>query len=349
MFNVESAADRVARMNLQTRRDRETERRERIFNDKVRTIGVDKEALNDQMKEKEKRQDAAKQEKHAGDAALLHHRKVAALLHGRELKERRAMEKAIVDYRRQYQQPLRQRGFDPEDAQMMLPGLVGEEPDGGSRRSRQKEQLREWLLQQQRERTAERHQQKLDERHYGQGREDMDNKALQLQSIEMERRKAALVATTEYNRAMIEDKCCKQGQHDDVGTANHLRGDLTGGGAEPPEGRVPVPVWGSSGDKRAPPQSLLETIQFQKYQIEEKRTAVEREKREEEQHDRVRLDSGRAALLLERRQTKLNKQLRRQLDSTNVRLAETRRQQNPDMKRGSIDDSFFSQFNTCSR
>lgn len=56
-------------------------------------------------------------------------------------------------------------------------------------------------------------------------------------------------------------------------------------------------------------------------------TAVEREKREEEQHDRVRLDSGRAALLLERRQTKLNKQLRRQLDSTNVRLAETRRQQ----------------------
>lgn len=98
------------------------------------------------------------------DAALLHHRKVAALLHGRELKERRAMEKAIVDYRRQYQQPLRQRGFDPEDAQMMLPGLVGEEPDGGSRRSRQKEQLREWLLQQQRERTAERHQQKLDGR-----------------------------------------------------------------------------------------------------------------------------------------------------------------------------------------
>uniref|UniRef100_G3PKJ9 RIB43A domain with coiled-coils 2 n=1 Tax=Gasterosteus aculeatus aculeatus TaxID=481459 RepID=G3PKJ9_GASAC len=211
------------------------------------------------------------------------------------------------------------------------------------RRSRQKEQLREWLLQQQRERTAERHQQKLDERHYGQGREDMDNKALQLQSIEMERRKAALVATTEYNRAM-------QGQHDDVGTANHLRGDLTGGGAEPPEGRVPVPVWGSSGDKRAPPQSLLETIQFQKYQIEEKRTAVEREKREEEQHDRVRLDSGRAALLLERRQTKLNKQLRRQLDSTNVRLAETRRQQSViHSYTRSIDDSFFSQFNTCSR
>lgn len=40
MLSVESASDRVARANLQRRRDRETERQERIFNDSVRTIGV---------------------------------------------------------------------------------------------------------------------------------------------------------------------------------------------------------------------------------------------------------------------------------------------------------------------
>ncbi|KAM8893091.1 RIB43A-like with coiled-coils protein 2 isoform 3-T3 [Spinachia spinachia] len=363
MFCVESAADRVARISLRMRRARETERRDRMCNDKGRTTGVDKEALDEQRKEKEKRQDAAKEEKNAHDAAVRHHWRVATLLHGREQKERRAMEKATVDYRRQHQQPLELE--EPGDARMMLPGLVGEEPDSESRRHRQKEQLREWLIQQQRERAAERHQQQLEgrlvrysahsrtrktsphlrcssERRFDQSRGDMDAKALQLQSVEMERRKAALVASAEYNRAT-------QGQHDHARAATHLRGKRTGEGAKPPEGAVAAPGWGSSSDRRQPPESLLETIRFQKYQIEEKRRAQEKEKRDEEQRDRVRLDSGRTALLLERRQAKVNKQLRRQLDSTNVQLAETHKQQNPDIKRGYIDDSFFSKFNTCSR
>lgn len=40
MLNVELLADRVASASLEKRRNKETERRERVFNDKVRTIGV---------------------------------------------------------------------------------------------------------------------------------------------------------------------------------------------------------------------------------------------------------------------------------------------------------------------
>lgn len=40
MLNVELLSDRVARASLQRRRKTETERRERVFNDKERTIGV---------------------------------------------------------------------------------------------------------------------------------------------------------------------------------------------------------------------------------------------------------------------------------------------------------------------
>lgn len=40
MFNVELLADRIARTNLERRRNKETERQQRIFNAKVRTIGV---------------------------------------------------------------------------------------------------------------------------------------------------------------------------------------------------------------------------------------------------------------------------------------------------------------------
>ncbi|XP_054475952.1 RIB43A-like with coiled-coils protein 2 [Anoplopoma fimbria] len=347
MFNVDLLSDPI---HLQRCRDRETGRQERVFNDKVRTIGVDKEALNTQMKEKERQKQAAKDELSAQDAGMLHNSKVACLLHSREVKEKRAMEKATADYRHPYQQPRCQREFDlkePDrsrgtdlgDAQMMLPGLVGEDPDRESRQQRQKEQLREWLIQQQSERAAERHQRKLEEQHCDQSRVDMDNKALQLQSIEMERKKAATIATKEYNLAKIEEK----------GTLNQLRGELTGIGAEPTLGMLGVPGLCPSSDRRVPPESLQQLIQFQKYQIEEKKRAELEKKQEEEQHDRVRLVSGRTALLIERQQAKLNKQLRRQLDNTNVKLAEIHKQQKPDIERGSIDDSFFSKFNTCSR
>ena len=41
----------------------------------------------------------------------------------------------------------------------------------------------------------------------------------------------------------------------------------------------------------------------------------------------MRLDSARTALLIERQQARLNKQLRRHLDGTNIKLAESQRQQ----------------------
>ncbi|XP_045892573.1 RIB43A-like with coiled-coils protein 2 [Micropterus dolomieu] len=363
MYNVELLSDRIARTSLQRRRNKEAERQERIFNDKVRTIGVDKEELDMQVKEKKEREAAEKDKQNAQDADVLHNSKVACLLHSRQVKEKHAMEKAIVSYRHQCQPPWSQREFDlndPDrcrktdlgDAQMMLPGLVGEDPDSKSRKQRQREQLREWLLQQQSEQAAERHQRKVEEQRYDQSRVEMDNKALQLQSLDTEKRKAAVIATKEYNLAKIETKRrhCQVEERNDEGnredTMNHL---LTGVDAEPTLSVVGVPGLCPSSDMRAPPESQQQIIQFQKYQIEEKKKMELEKKQEEQQHNRIRLDSARTALLMERQQARLNKQLRRHLDSTNVKLAETHKQQKPDIERGCIDDSFFSKFNTCSR
>lgn len=57
-----------------------------------------------------------------------------------------------------------------------------------------------------------------------------------------------------------------------------------------------------------------------------KRKELEK-KQEEERHDRVRLNSARATLLIERQQARMNRQLRRDLDSANAQLAETHKQQ----------------------
>lgn len=107
------------------------------------------------------------------DADMRHNSKVACILHNRQMKEKRALETSIATYRRQHQQPVEPQDYDQNDpdrakireqseAQMMLPGLVGEDPESSSRLQKQREQLREWLIQQQTEQAAERQQQKLE-------------------------------------------------------------------------------------------------------------------------------------------------------------------------------------------
>ncbi|XP_017274352.1 RIB43A-like with coiled-coils protein 2 [Kryptolebias marmoratus] len=350
MFYPELTADRVARAKLENRRRKETERQGRIFNDKVRLTGIDKEALDMQVEEKKRQEEAAKMEENIYDADVLQHSKVGRLLQHRQEKERREMERTLVTYRHQHQHlrsrrefdlsdPHRVRNMEQSDGQMTLPGLVGEDQDSESRQLRQKEQLREWLIQQQTDQQEERQQQKMEEQSYDQSRVEIDNKAVELQNFEMERRKAAAIATKDYNMAMIEEKR-RQEEESNAQESLLQEGAL---------GSVGVPGLCPSKDRKAPPESLQQVIQFQRNQAEEKKRVELERKQEEERYDRLRLDSARTALLIERQQARLNKQLRRNLDSINVQLAQTHKQQKPDIGRGCIEDSFFSKFNTCSR
>ncbi|KAG7214940.1 hypothetical protein INR49_005215, partial [Caranx melampygus] len=349
MLNSELLCDRMARASLQRRRDRETERQERIFNDKVRTIGVDKDALDMQVEEKKKREEAEKEKQKARDAEMHHNSKVASILHNREMKQKRDLEKAIVNYRQQFQQPWSQREYDLNDpktnndaAQMTVTGLVGEDSESKTRLQRQREQLREWLFQQQSEQAAERHQQKLEEQHYDQSRVEVDNKALHLQSLEAERRKAEATATKEFNQAKAEERRHREQERKRAEKSNQLQGQLNGVDVNATVDMVGVPTLFPSSERRAPLESPQEVMQAHKYQIEDRKRIELEKKQEEELLDHVRLTSARTALLFERQQAKLKKQLRRHLDSINVKLAETQKQQKPDIERGCIDDSFFS-------
>ncbi|KAM9377966.1 RIB43A-like with coiled-coils protein 2 [Pholidichthys leucotaenia] len=347
MLNAGTASDRLARASLDRRRNREAERKERIFNDKMRTIGVDKEALNMQVKEKKEQEEALKREQSAQDADMLHNTKVACILYNKQVKVKCEMEKAMVNYRDQHQQPRNRREYDlndPDrirkidqgDAELMLPGLVGEDVESKSRVQRQREQLREWLIQQQRERAMEKHQETLEERHYDQSRMEMNNKLEQLHSLEMEKRKLVAIATKNYNLAKIEEK--------QIGESNNKESFLQD---ECTLSLVGVP--GPSPSNMRPRESLQQVLQFHKQQMEEKKRAELEKRQEEEWYERVRVDSARAALLLERQQARLNRQLRQDLDSTNIKLADTHKKEKQEIERGYIDDSFFSKFNTCSR
>ncbi|XP_041852441.1 RIB43A-like with coiled-coils protein 2 [Melanotaenia boesemani] len=349
MPNIELMSDRIARISLEKRRNRETERQERIFNQKMRTIGVDKEALDIQVREKKRLEETEKKKQNAYEADVIHGSKVARILQNRERKERRAIEEAIETYRHQHQQPCKQREFDlndpdrfrkldQHDAQMMLPGLVGEDLESRRRQQRQREQLRGWLTQQQTEQAAQRRQQKLEKQNYDQSRIEVENKAVELHSLEMEKRKEEAMAAKNYNLSQAEEKRRQDEECKKYSFDARCSGDMVG-----------VPGLSPSSDLRAPPESLQQVIQFQKKQVETKQRMELEKKQEEEHYDRIRLDSARRALLRERMQARLTEQLRRDVDNVNVQLAQMHKREKPDIERGQIDDSFFSKFNTCSR
>uniref|UniRef100_A0A674P8X7 RIB43A domain with coiled-coils 2 n=1 Tax=Takifugu rubripes TaxID=31033 RepID=A0A674P8X7_TAKRU len=275
MYNGELLLER-----LQMRQRVEAERRERIFNDKVRTIGV--------------------------YAEMLHNSRVLNLLHRKQQKEKRTMEKALVAYQHQCQLPWsqRERGLKCDDGQMMLPGLAGEDPYFRVRQQKQKAQLKQWLIEQQTDQSIQR---------------QMDNKALELQSAEVQTRNAVAVATKEHNLAMVS-----------ASADSHYSWE--GMGLERKDCQF-----------KSTPERLQEMILFQKHQMKEKWRMEMEKKQENGHHDRVRLDSARTALLMERQQARQSKELRCNLDRTNVKIAQDQREQ------GRIDESFFTQFNTCSR
>ncbi|KAJ8002869.1 hypothetical protein DPEC_G00163440 [Dallia pectoralis] len=96
----------------------------------------------------------------------------------------------------------------------------------------------------------------------------------------------------------------------------------------------------------------LQPTDGRQQQIEEKKRIQAERQQEECQQEALRVASARAAILLERQEARINKQLRRTLDNTNAQLTEARQQQKKHLEKvytNIPDEQYFSQFNTSSR
>ncbi|KAI2648416.1 RIB43A-like with coiled-coils protein 2 [Labeo rohita] len=326
MNQVELLSDRVAAVQLDRRRNRELQRREKIFNDKVRTIGVDKDALDHQVKERREK-----------DQRQANERKVyACILDQRQKKDERLLNEAIVQFRQQFQQPASRREFDLNDPELLkkqegvriLPGLPGEDLAQKDRLRKQQEQLRAWTLQQQDE--LERAKQELQQEmhQYDQSRLALDNRALELQRMEEQSKRAAAIATKDFNLALASEITHRRLQERDeeeennqTDILNQLNGDLL---MENPEQNISV--LGLSRLRRdyykgMSPKELQEYTQYQLQQAEDRKRAVMEQREKELQEHQVRMTSARAAL-------------KKHLQDVYTNIP---------------DECYFSQFNTSSR
>ncbi|XP_068808162.1 RIB43A-like with coiled-coils protein 2 [Struthio camelus] len=364
---------------LERRRQRELQRQSRIFNARDRTIGVDKDALDTQIKEKKIQEATEKAQNEKLASEMKQNDKIMCMLEERQKNDIRNMNKAISEFRKNFQKPETRREFDlsdplalkkdtparlsDSDPRCTVSGLqkfMGEDLNYAQRMKFQKEQLREWSLQQQRDWKNVLADKKFSDDLYDKNRIELDQKAMELQRAEEETRRAVCAATKDFNRTQADELAerkklekYKTMKDDMAEISSLLQGDLL---SENPEqasssfGRHRVITDRWKGMNR---DQLMAIRYTQQQQILEKMRLKEEERQRNAEWDRQRIQAARAQLLLERHQQRQNQECRRALDSVNAVLSQEQKSKNMYLKEEAYSNfptaQYYAQFNTTSR
>ncbi|NXX17913.1 RIBC2 protein, partial [Podargus strigoides] len=340
---------------------------------------VDKDALDSQVKDR-KIQEAAERERNEQLAnEMKQNDKIMCMLEERQKNDIRNISKAITEFHKNFQQPETRREFDLNDPQALkkdrparlsdsdprctisgLQKFMGEDLNYDQRMKFQKEQLREWSLQQQRDRRNALADQKFEDDLYDKSRIELDQKTMEQKRKEEETRRTACTATKDFNRAQAAELAERkklekyQKMKDDMDEiASLLQGDLL---SENPEQaissfgrhRVVTDRW------KGMTQDQLMAIRYcQQQQVLEKRRLKEEERRRDAEWDRQRVQAARAQLVLERHQHRQNRERRQALDNINAELSQEQKAKNISLKEEAYSnlptEQYYAQFNTTSR
>ncbi|NWQ64378.1 RIBC2 protein, partial [Neopipo cinnamomea] len=362
---------------VERRREQEFLRRSRIFNARLRTIGIDKDALDVQVKERKIQEaiEKARHEKFAND--MKRNDRLMCLLEEQQKREIKDMNKALKEFQKN-QTPETRREFDLNDPQALkkdrparvsdtdprctisgMQKFAGEDLNYEQRMKFQKEQLREWSLQQQKDWKTALADQKLADDLYDKYRVEIDRKIMELQRQEEESRRAVCTATKDFNRIQADELAYKkeldksQTLRDNMDEITFLlRGDfLSENPAQalsPLGDRVLVDRW-----KGMSPEQLMAIRHYQKEQVQENLRMKEQERQRDAEWDRQRVQAARAQILLEREQQRQHRERRRDLDFMNAELSQEQRAKNIYLKEEAYSNvptaQYYAQFNTTTR
>ncbi|XP_035676470.1 RIB43A-like with coiled-coils protein 2 isoform X2 [Branchiostoma floridae] len=379
MYKLDLPVDLKQAAAIERRRNMEKQRQSRIFNAKERIIGVDVQALEQQRKDREVREEteAARAEAFAADA--IKNDKVVVMMEKRQEQDIRNLNMAVNDFRKNFQVPETRREFDLNDPDGLkkdrparltdddprcgisgIQKLDGEDLNFTARKKYQQEQMREWTKAQIKERNAADMNQKHADLLYEMKARELDQRACELATAEEECRRQINMATKNFNLAQQREKdeqeaMKRQQQLDDNYTelSNHIYGDMltenpavaqSAFGAH----RVITDRW-----KGMSPEQLADVRNRQEQQRQEKERLEMEERLRNEEWDKQRVDADRAAVILERREERLKKELERQQAQENLRLGAEQKAHreflDKEVYRNNITADFFSQFNTSSR
>ncbi|XP_059615811.1 RIB43A-like with coiled-coils protein 2 [Phlebotomus argentipes] len=210
---------------IERRREREEERKKRIFDAKARTIGVDVSALDGQLEEKRQLQAQQDETRRRFVAESSRCAEVAQQLEEEAKCQQKQISESLNDYRRRFQRredtrewdlndPWAKRKAPParisdSDPRLSVSGgqrFLGEDLTGGQRAKLQQQQQREWLQHQMAERRRREEDQRKADVALQRAIEARDRVALDLERSERSNRRKCLEQDAQINRRLARQR-----------------------------------------------------------------------------------------------------------------------------------------------
>ncbi|CAF1034134.1 unnamed protein product [Rotaria sordida] len=379
MYKLDIPLDLKETAAIERRRRAEKERQGRIFNAKYRQIGIDKEALNQQIEDRNWLEELEQKRANALAQDAIRNDKIAQLLERRQEYDERENNRAINEFRALHQQPPAQREWDLNDPDYLkkdMPARVsdddprcglsslqkfqGEDLNSRARKKYQQEQLREWSrMQQEDQQRAQQQQQAADHLFYAKQNE-LDQRSIELQQAEEDCRKAINESIKNYNDALYretqERRALKkrQEEYDNFSEmANMITSDLLTENPDQaisqfgPHRIVPDRWKGMNEDQ------IRRIREEQQHQIEEKKRRNEEEQQHEDELNRRRIAEAKVGMIVEKNLERERRTFEHDLYNDNQRLANEQRNLKAYLDRVIYTNqptaAYFMQFNTSSR
>jgi hypothetical protein len=373
-----SDAHRKEQLAIERRRQAEAERKQRIFNPKVRLFGVDKQALDAQVADK-KQLEAMEEEREQ----FYHEQTIINAKHGHFLETkrddiRRDMNKAVNDYRVNQQTVESRREFDLNDKNALKkeqPVRVGdrdprlgisatqifhgEDLTQNDRTKQQKNQMKNWIEQQVTEKGQAKAMEEYEKLVSEKRMEEVNflanelDKQKELLRLEKER------ATKEFNIEQSVDKRNREAERkakeeldklEEI--QNQLNSDLLNENFDATLNANDPNRFKPYNFKSLRPDQYQNILDTRENQIREKEYIETKEKLESElDHTREKLNN-RMAMRLQREQERVRQDRQKQLAEIHRHQQEEnkyKKAQIDDLYANKVTDDFFSQFGTSSR
>ncbi|XP_062040386.1 RIB43A-like with coiled-coils protein 1 isoform X2 [Lepus europaeus] len=379
MFKLDFPSDPKEVAAIEARRNREKERQSRFFNVRNRVIGVDVEALNNQVEERKLREADERNREQAYGTSQVHYDLVAQMLEKEESERSRRLARKVQEYRDQKQQFKTRSEFDfwdPDPLWKEFPGqpgdsdpccgpsslqcFSGEDLDRAACLRMQQEQFRSSLNCQMQEKQQAKAEEKYTDMLSDQLRMAMDMRAMQMAKLEESCRIAMMSAMANANKAQAAELAERQRrEHQQEREANlkEIQSQVTSNLlTENPQvarnPRAPHRVLPHCWKGMTPEQrvAIRKAQDAQRHEKEAQRQAEQALKTEWENQARR---AAQATLELEEQERILCAELRRGLGSLNQYLAAEQKAQqkylNSMIYTNQPTDQYYLQFNTSSR
>lgn len=372
MYKVEILSDRIEQDSINRRRQLDHERKERIFNPKLRVMGIDTEALHNQIILKKQLSDRDRErEENFIKQTKLNSMILSAVDEKVKQNKRLELEKLNL-YRKEHQCAKNGKDYDLQDPNYLknqlpsdsigvssLQKFDGEDLEYSARQKLQKEEVKSWTEKSLNEKEIERQKQANEQEKYYNYQVAIDRKRNALQNAVDQNRKNQARKDAEFNMALHKEKLERQRlekERDMELSIKEINSQVNGVFlTESPDvfnirhgHSVRVDVFkGFNESQREEIKSI------QKLQIEEQQRLEQERRREEKMWDMQAKANSRAMELLEREKGRKLKQnlidLKRENQIKAVYDVERNVKLNQRLKDNFPRQEFFNQFNTTSR